>query len=308
MMRPVSLVVPPKTPDGLGATLVSIAKNGKTGTVHLAWNDNSIADTAYVVQRRIGTGAWVNLTTIPIALTQQRNTGPMSYNDTTWTPSGVYEYRIAALNTVGYGGSFPSMTAQSLSAAVGVSIPPPTALSASLQSGPQVRLSWTDNALNETGFVVQRSANGGAFAQIGTAPAKTNTGSVTFTDTGVSQGSTYDYRVAAVNAVGQSSWSNTFTILVAAPAAPTINTAAAVRQGGNERVTVTWGAVTGATGYTIQWSATSAFTTVAGSGTVGGVTTFTTGNIARQIWYFRVIATNPLGPSPPSPIKSVPSA
>ena len=38
----------------------------------------------------------------------------------------------------------------------------PTNLTAAIAScGPQVNLSWTDNATNENGFVIERSADGG---------------------------------------------------------------------------------------------------------------------------------------------------
>lgn len=309
MMRPVSVVLPPRQPDGVTITLVSVAKNGKTGTVNVAWNDNSIADTAYVVQRKNGTGTWVDLTTLQIPLDQPNRTGAMSYDDTTWTPTGAYQYRVVARNVVGYGGGMPAMSAQSISAAVPGPIKAPTGLSATLLAGPQVRLNWTDNALNETGFTIERrDANGGTFAQVGTAPARTSTGAATFTDTSVQLGTTYEYRVAATNAAGQSDWSNTVSVRVDVPPAPTITSATAARAGGGERITVTWGTVASATGYRIQWSADQAFTTVAGTATVGTVTTFTTPTLARQTWYVRVIATNPVGPSPPSAVSTVPAA
>ena len=77
------------------------------------------------------------------------------------------------------------MTVQSVSRPAAASTPPaaPTNLTATLQAGPQVSLTWTDNATNETGFVVERSTNGGAFTQIATAPARNNTGNVTYVDT-----------------------------------------------------------------------------------------------------------------------------
>lgn len=217
MMRPVSVAMPPKAPGNLSVAITNVAKNGKSGTAALSWNDNSIADTAYVVQRKSGTGQWADLATIPVALANPNTTGPMSYNDTTWTPTGNYQYRIVAQNTVGYtgaGGAFPTMTATSMS----------------LAAQPQP------------------------------------------------------------------------------PAAPVIKSVAAARQGSSERVTVTWNAVQNATGYIVQWSATQAFNTIAGSATLGNVTTYTSGNIARQTWYFRLIATNIVGQSSPSTVVSVAAA
>ena len=166
-------------------------------------------------------------------------------------------------------------------------------------------LTWTDNATAETKFAVQRSSdNGATWTTIASPAARTGTGSVTYTDTTVSMGTTYVYRVAAATATDQSDWSNAVTVKVDVPAAPVIASATAARSGSNERLTVTWTAVPGATGYTVQWSASSTFASIAGSGTTTG-TTFTSGNVARQTWYVRVVATNVLGGSAPSAVRTV---
>ena len=52
----------------------------------------------------------------------------------------------------------------------------PTGLTATLQSGPQVGLTWTDNATNETGFVVERAVGAGAFSTLATVGPRTNYG------------------------------------------------------------------------------------------------------------------------------------
>jgi predicted phage tail protein len=177
----------------------------------------------------------------------------------------------------------------------------PSALTATVQPGPAVSLTWRDNATNESGFEVERSSdNGATFSRVGIAPARTSTGNVTFVDTTPAGSTSYVYRVRAVNVTGASAWSNTSaTVSIGALApAPAIRSAVATRQGRNEQVTVSWSNVTGETGYRIQWSATSDFSTIAGSGTTGvDVLTFRTGNIARQVWYFRVGAVNAVGTS-----------
>ena len=105
------------------------------------------------------------------------------------------------------------MTVQSISdeLALGTAPAAPTNLVATLQAGPQVRLTWRDNATNESGFVIERSTDGVNFTQIATAPARNNTGNVTFTDTTVKAAQTtqsYTYRVAAGNVAGLSAYSN----------------------------------------------------------------------------------------------------
>ena len=73
----------------------------------------------------------------------------------------------------------------------------PTGLSALVQSATQVRLTWTDNTTNETGFVIMRSDNGAVATQLATTGALINTGTVTFDDNSVVLGHTYTYQVAA---------------------------------------------------------------------------------------------------------------
>jgi hypothetical protein len=222
-----------------------------------------------------------------------------------------YKYRVVARNTVGYGNGFPTLTASSMSGEVGVNKPAaPSNLAATLLASPtRVGLTWRDNAVNESGFVVERSSdNGQTFTTVGTPGPRNNTGNVTFTDTTVTQGSSYVYRVTAVNFAGSSDPA-TASVVVDVPPAPQIGTALANRQGSGERVTVTWSDVTGETGYEIQWSSDAGFGTVAGSGTAAAnATSFTTGNLARTTWYVRVRATNVLGPSGWSAVLTVPPA
>lgn len=228
MMRPVSVAIPPVKPDGLTAATSVVGPNLQ---VELSWNDNSIAETAYVVQRSVlNSGTWIDLATIPSPLDQLNTTGPRTFADTTAQFGTDYQYRIVAKNTVGYGLEFPAMTVQSISSTLDVAavIPPnpplaPSGLSATLAFGPQVQLQWTDNADNETSFVVERSDNGGAFTTFGTFGATPGAGgTVTTPDITVQPGHTYAYRVYAVNAAAPSGFSNTATVLVPpSPAAPT---------------------------------------------------------------------------------------
>ncbi len=298
MMRPVSVAVPPNVPDGLAFTL---SGNGNNRHVQLAWNDNSINETAFVVQRNNGSG-WVDAGTVNSLLSAPNTHGRVTFTDpASYNAAAVSQYKVIAQNTIGYGGAFMSLTAQSVSQPLTVGSPPaaPVNLRANLQAGPQVRLVWTDVATNETGFIIQRSTNGAAFVQIATAPARNNTGNVNYIDTTVNAGTSYNYRVAAINGGGLSAYSNTVGVTLGnPPGTPSIASVTAARRGNNnERVTLTWGNVTGETSYTIQWS-TNNFTTISGSGSVGSnVTTFTTQNIARHAWQFRVGAVNASGTS-----------
>lgn len=310
MMRPVLLAVPPRKAIPLTAVTNG---NGGNARVTVTWTDNSITETSFVIQRTTDGTTWSNVGNPILSPLDQVNTNnnTRTFIDTTSNGSTPYQYRIVAQNTVGYGGAFPSMTVKSESDTVGANKPAaPTNLVATLQAGPRVSLTWRDNASNEFGFVVERSADGGTtFATIATPAARGGTGNVTFVDSTVASGTTYVYRVSAVNFAGSSAPSVIATAIVAVPVAPVIASATAARQGGNERVTVTWGTVTNVTSYTIQWSTSSTFATVSGSGTAAAnATSFTTGTIARQAWFVRVGATNALGTtwSTPSTVPAAP--
>ena len=87
--------------------------------------------------------------------------------------------------------------------------PAPTALRSTLTQRTSVILAWTYTYTPNQGFIVQRSANGGAtWTQVAQAAA----GTLTFRNTGLTPATTYQYRVQAFNAAGSSAWSSTLTI------------------------------------------------------------------------------------------------
>ncbi|HEU5202701.1 MAG TPA: multicopper oxidase domain-containing protein, partial [Candidatus Limnocylindrales bacterium] len=302
MMRPVSVALPPLAPDGL--TYV-VTGNGNNTRLTLTWNDNSINETSFVVQRKAGAGAWADLPGPSLSPLDQPNThGTRSYTDTSfrWN-SNAYAYRVVALNTIGYGGAYPGMTVKSISPEIAV-IRAPTGLSAGLLGGPvRVNLTWTDNAANETGFVIERSLDGVTFSQIGTAPARNNTGTTSFADPTVALDTTYTYRVAAVNTVvaGQSAWSNLATVNVSVPSAPSSVAAAnGANQGGNRSVVLSWTDTSNnESGFVVQRATDAAFTTgVASTNVAANASGATITGLSRNTnYYFRVWSTNVLGPS-----------
>ena len=321
MMRPVSLAYAPVKPDRLSYSIPGRGKR-KIHPVVLRWYDNSIAETSYVVQRNIGNG-WVDIGKIDAPLDVANTSGTqLSFTDPRSFPLiAAYQYRVIALNTVGdttdyadpainniVSGGFPTTTARSVSDPIDVGPTPaiPSSLTATVQPGPQIELTWQDTATNETGFIVERALNGGAFVQIAAPGPLAGTGTVTYNDATIAAGNTYSYRVAAVNTVGPSSYSNTETVIVLAK--PEIVSALAFSLGLSESVTAVWGDVVGETGYTIEWSTTNTFATVEGSAAVGAdVTTFTTGEIAWQTWWFRVGATNTAGTVWSDPVSVAPA-
>ena len=217
MMRPVSLALPPNKADTLGYSLDDTMR-----VLTLTWNDNSLNETAFLVQRSTDGGTtWTDLGSSPSPLDAPNQHGTRTFEDSTYDPLTSSEYRVVARNTVGYGAEFPSMTVTSASdpLVLGPQVPvAPSNLTATLGAGSDtVELAWTDNAtatIPAEGFYVERSTNGGPFARIATVATPTTT----YTDTTVVAGDKYDYRVQAYNLVGTSAFSNTASILLAPPA------------------------------------------------------------------------------------------
>jgi hypothetical protein len=95
----------------------------------------------------------------------------------------------------------------------------PTGLSANAQSSTQMALKWNDNATGEDGYKIERKAAGGDFAEI----AQIGPDSTSFTDSGLSAGTTYTYRARAFNTIpADSSFSNeaAATTLTSDPSSP----------------------------------------------------------------------------------------
>ena len=93
-----------------------------------------------------------------------------------------------------------------------VPIPPaPTGLTASSpRLSRRVNLRWTDTSSRETGFRIERSANGTTFGQIATVGRNVTT----YSNTNLTAGTRYWYRVRAYNSTGTSPPSNVVNIRV----------------------------------------------------------------------------------------------
>ena len=80
----------------------------------------------------------------------------------------------------------------------------PSDLSARASSSNQIDLTWTDNAFNETGYLVERSSDGSLFAPIAILPPN----ATNYSDHGLSSGIRYWYQVLARGTNGDSYPSN----------------------------------------------------------------------------------------------------
>jgi FtsP/CotA-like multicopper oxidase with cupredoxin domain len=178
------------------------------------------------------------------------------------------------------------------------------------------RISWTDNSINETGFVLQRTSNGTTWINVGTSPSPLNQpnthGTRSLTDASSNVNAAYLYRVVAQNAVGYGAefpsmtvQSYSDTLGVNPPLAP--STLAATLQAGPV-IRLTWkDNSNNETGFTLQRSTDGVnFNTGISlpANTVSYNDTVAAG--AANITYtYQVVAVNIAGSSLPSPTASV---
>jgi len=170
------------------SSLTAVATNSAKVTV--SWVDNSTNEGGFKVEIATGAGGFTLLKTFGPNVTSFVDT--RTQND--------YSYRVKAYRST-------SNSDYSNTATVSV-IAAPTGLNGSVV-GSDVTLNWTDNATNEAGFKIERSDNGGAFAEIATVAANVTT----YPDSGLSGGQ-YKYQVRAYATNSNSDYTSQVTVNV----------------------------------------------------------------------------------------------
>ncbi len=176
----------------------------------------------------------------------------------------------------------------------------PTGLSATAISSSQINLSWTDNSNNETGFKIERKIGAnGTYTQIATIGANINT----YSDTGLTWGTTYYYRTRAYNSFGDSTYSNevSATTFATAPVATT-NPATNITAN-SAALNATVNPNGSATTVYFQWGADTSYRNNTTSQSIGSgisgvsVTANITVLSAGTTYHYRVVAANAGGTS-----------
>ncbi len=169
----------------------------------------------------------------------------------------------------------------------------PTGLSATAVSISQINLSWTASE-GAISYRIKRATSGGGPYL----PVATPVNTTSYSDTGLNSSTTYHYVVSAINGSGESADSAPAetTTLTAPPEAPTDLTAIL----GTGRVTLSWAASGGATGYAVKRATAPGgpYTTVAEG--LAGTTYTDTGIDHDTTYYYVVVAINADGTGPDS--------
>lgn len=159
--------------------------------VSLSWTDNSNNETGFEIERSLDGTAFTLLTTVA-----SNTSGYKDENNV--TPSTTYYYRIRAAGRAGN-----SEYSNISNATTTAGIPPaPGSLTATAVPLIAIKLNWTDNSMQETGFEIERSADGLTFSLLATVATNMST----YTDNGLMASSVYHYRVRATGLEGNSDY------------------------------------------------------------------------------------------------------
>ena len=230
-------------PSGGGDPTVPAAPAGVVATVgnarvSLAWTASS-GTTDYHVKRATVSGG-------PYAQVGAPTTA--AYTDTGLTNGTTYYYVVTALNTAGESGNSAEVNAKPVAP---LQIPSVPAGVVGTAGNAQVGLTWTASSGATSYHVKRATVSGGLYTQVGAPSA------AAYTDTGLTNGTTYYYVVSALNTAGESANSSQISVKPVAPVQiPGVPTGV-VATAGNAQVGLTWAVSGGATNYHVKRSTVS---------------------------------------------------
>ena len=229
------------------SNLTAAAASGTS--VNLAWTSNSTNQSGFIIMRATGGGAFSQ-----VGVTASNVT---TYTDTGLVPNTTYSYEVAATNNIG-----PSAYSNVATALVPIAPATPTNAQATAITSTTIAMSWTNNATNATGYnIFRKMTSGSNFAQVASLPPT----ATTYTDTGLTPGTSYDYHIQAYNVAGYSDFSGFTAVTLGSGILPVVTVSASGPVAVN-------GTATGQITFTLNAALTSALTvnyTVSGTGVAG---------------------------------------
>ena len=196
------MIYPPSAP-----TLNTIQSPDTDGSITLSWS-NPVYATGFNIFRSADGGAY--------ALFKTLTSTSYAFSEI----DGSYSYKVNAYNNDGISG-YSNTISVIVNIPVIPNAPVLSTISPSIDTDGTISLFWS-KPTGTNSFKVYRSKDGGSFSLI-----KTTT-SISYIDSGLSDG-TYEYKIIAYNADGDSPYSNIKSVIVSIyvppvpPAAPTLN-------------------------------------------------------------------------------------
>jgi fibronectin type 3 domain-containing protein len=168
--------------------------------VDLSWTNRSTTTNSFRVERKLASG------TIFTSLSSVNN--QTTYQDLAVLPNNAYNYRVFAVNQAG---DSPSSNVLNVTTDNAPDPLPqaPSSLSITQTSVDSVKVNWTDNSQDESGFGIERKKGYlGIYERI----AEVEANSTDFEDKTLPTGDKYSYRVYSFNDVGNSGYSEEISI------------------------------------------------------------------------------------------------
>lgn len=258
--------------------------------VHVIVTKNGSVVTLYVNGQAVGQSQSMPMVPMQILPTTQNYIGRSQWRNDPYFDGKIDDFRI-------YRGAMTTGQAYTLATGLSPATPPPapTNLTVTAQPGGQNVLSWTASP-GATNYTVLRSTSPtGPFTVIAGVVQGT-----TYTDTGLTAGTTYYYEVDGANTGGDGAVSSPSNGVVALPPIPSAPSGLNAIVSSSTVVSLSWTAGANASTYNVKRSLTSGgpYTTIA-SGV--SATTFTdTGLATGTTYYYVVSGVNAAGEGPNS--------
>nr|WP_293839803.1 fibronectin type III domain-containing protein [uncultured Arsenicibacter sp.] len=265
----------PLQPQGLTATAIF------SNSVNLSWTDRAFNETGYEIEQSTTGQSFTRVAAL--------SPGSTTYVAANLTENTTYIFRVRAVNSAG-----ASAWSNTLPVTTPISVPlTPGSLTAVAATPSSLTLAWQDAAFNETAYEVEQATPGQSFTRVASLTANV----ASFSLAGLTETTTYLFRVRAVNSAGASPYSNTLTVTTPAtlPAAPTNLTAGAFTP---TSISLVWSDnAFNETGYDIEQSTGSGEYQKVATVPPNSTTYISSGLTEATLYRFRVRAVNSAGGS-----------
>lgn len=261
------------TATTLTAAPVATAATVSNTAITVTWPAVTGA-TGFKVERSPDGGVWTVVSTINVGTT-------LSYADTGLSADTEYFYRVRAVDAGG-NSDYSAVTSDTTLLAA------PAGLAASVVSSSRVDLSWTAQA-TATGFKIEQLV-GSTWTAVGQPVAA---GATSASVTGLTANTAYQFRLKAVNDGGDSA--ATSAVTATTRTGPTKLKGFAIS---STQISLSWTAVTGATGYHLQTSDDGTTWTDLAASLASNVTGYSDTSLDPDTnYWYRVAVTNSGGDS-----------
>jgi hypothetical protein len=272
------------TPSGLVATATAAT------SVTLTWVDSANDESQFTIFRSLSsTTSFVQIGSV--------TAGVLTYVDSSAAAATAYQYEIYAGDAAGDSSLASNVATVTTPASSASSVPatPAVSLVVSLPPSTAVSLIWSEATSVVTGFNIERSTDGTNYSYLGYAAPT----ALSYTDSTLSAGQNYYYKLYAYNTAGNSAFSNIVcssgSCATAVPPAPT-NLVATLSS--STSASLTWSQATSVvSGFNIERSTNGSTYAYVGY-SPGSTFSFTDTSItAGQTYYYLVYAFNAVGNS-----------